>query len=157
MNALGEAVGELCKIVLPIREEFFLGNPGSQIAICTLSSIDLLRKLRDSPVLSKVSVVGRLLSENKGIDSLLDRVYRSRITTILVCGRDVQGHRAGHSLFQLHSHGLDSRRRIVNSASPDPYITATISSVAHFRSNVRLIDMIDETDPERICQRVRIL
>ena len=36
MNAVGEAIGELCKIILPIREEFYLGNPDSHIAICTL-------------------------------------------------------------------------------------------------------------------------
>ena len=44
MNALGEAIGELCKVILPIPEERFLGNPGSSVAVCTLSSIDLLKK-----------------------------------------------------------------------------------------------------------------
>ena len=30
MNALGEAIGELCKVILPIPEEFYPGNPNSQ-------------------------------------------------------------------------------------------------------------------------------
>lgn len=45
MNALGEAIGEICKIILPISEESYYGNPNSSIAICTLSSMDLLKKI----------------------------------------------------------------------------------------------------------------
>ncbi len=48
MNALGEAIGELCKIILPIPEESFRGNSNSSIAVCTLSSIDLLKKFSNS-------------------------------------------------------------------------------------------------------------
>ena len=48
MNALGEAIGELCKVILPIPEERFLGNPGSSVAVCTLSSIDLLKKFQNT-------------------------------------------------------------------------------------------------------------
>ena len=38
MNALGEAIGELCKILLPIPEEFYIGNSGSSLAICTFQA-----------------------------------------------------------------------------------------------------------------------
>ena len=48
MNAIGEAIGELCKVILPINEEFYLGNPDSKTAICTLSSIDLLKNIANS-------------------------------------------------------------------------------------------------------------
>ncbi len=64
MNALGETIGELCKIVLPIPEESYRGDPNSSRAVCTLSSIDLLKKLANSEILNHLSIVGRLLSEN---------------------------------------------------------------------------------------------
>ncbi len=48
MNAIGEAIGELCKVILPINKEFYLGNSDSSIAICTLSSIDLLKNFANS-------------------------------------------------------------------------------------------------------------
>ena len=71
MNALGEVIGELCKVILPINEEYYLGNPTSSIAVCTLSSINLLKKFANSEILNKISIAGRLLSENKGIDSII--------------------------------------------------------------------------------------
>ena len=74
MNALGEAIGTLCKIILPIPEESFHGNSNSSIAVCTLSSIDLLKKFSNSPILNHISIVGRLLSENKGIDSIIEYI-----------------------------------------------------------------------------------
>jgi tetrahydromethanopterin S-methyltransferase subunit A len=66
MNKLGNIVGELCKAILPITEESYKGNPDCTIAICTLSSLDLLKKIANSDILQRVSIVGRLLSENKG-------------------------------------------------------------------------------------------
>ena len=85
MNALGEAIGELCKAILPISEEFYPGNPNSSIAVCTLSSIDLLKKFENSEILNHISIVGRLLSENKGIDSIIEHVNKNqKINTIIV-------------------------------------------------------------------------
>ena len=112
MNKIGEAIGELCKVILPINEEFYLGNPDSNIAICTLSSIDLLKNIRDSDILNKISVAGRLLSENKGIDSIIKYVNKHpKINTIIVCGKEVWGHKSGHSLFQLHKNGIDQNKK----------------------------------------------
>ncbi len=41
MKRLEEAAGKLCKALLPINHEYYLGA-GKALAICTLSSIDLL-------------------------------------------------------------------------------------------------------------------
>jgi len=43
MNSLGNMIGELCKVILPIPEESYQGNPDSTIAVCTLSSLELQR------------------------------------------------------------------------------------------------------------------
>ncbi len=146
-NALGQAIGELCKVILPIPEERFLGNPDSSIAVCTLSSIDLLKKLQNSEILNQICVAGRLLSENKGIDSIIDYVFmNSNVKTIIVCGKEVWGHKAGHSLFELHKNGIDSNFRIINSSSPDPFLTSSENKIKHFQDNIRLEDMINETD-----------
>ncbi len=59
MNALGEQIGKLCKIILPIPEESYQGDINSSIAVCTLSSIDLLKKLANSEILNHISIVGR--------------------------------------------------------------------------------------------------
>jgi len=157
VNALGETIGELCKIILPIPEESYQGDINSSIAVCTLSSIDLLKKFASSEILNHISIVGRLLSENKGIDSIIKYVYKNqKITTILVCGKEVWGHKAGHSLFQLHKHGIDKNNRIINSTSPDPYLTVSKSQIQYFQNNITLVNLINETDFEIILDKIRI-
>src|SRR6056300_418534 len=102
MNVIGEVIGELCKAILPINEEFYLGNPKSSVAICTLSSIDLLKNFASSEILDKISIVGHLLSENKGIDFIIKYVNRNpQVSIIIVCGKEVWGHKSGHSFFEL--------------------------------------------------------
>ena len=157
MNALGKQIGELCKIILPIPEESYLGDINLSIAVCTLSSIDLLKKLANSEILNHISIVGRLLSENKGIDSIIKHVYKNqKITTIIVCGKEVWGHKAGHTLFQLHKHGVDKNNRIINSTSPDPYLTVSKSQIQYFQNNITLVNLINETNFETILDKIRI-
>ena len=156
MNAIGEAIGELCKVILPINEEFYLGNSDSSIAICTLSSIDLLKNFVNSEILNQISIVGRLLSENKGIDSIIKYVNKNpKVDTIIVCGKEVWGHKSGHSLFQLHKNGTDQNNRIINSTSPDPFLTVSKSEIKYFQDNVNLIDLINVTEFELILKKSR--
>jgi tetrahydromethanopterin S-methyltransferase subunit A len=157
VNALGETIGELCKIILPIPEEYYSGNSNSSIAVCTLSSIDLLKKLANSEILSHVSIVGRLLSENKGIDSIIKYINKNqKINIIIICGKEVWGHKAGHSLFQLHKNGVDKNNRIINSTSPDPYLTVSKSQIQYFQNNITLVNLIAETDFATISDKIRI-
>ena len=156
MNILGETIGEICKIVLPIPEEVYFGNKDSQLAVCTLSSMNLLKKIANSKLLENIGVAGRLLSENKGIDSMLDYLDNHRkINTLVVCGKDVWGHKAGHSLFELHKNGLDNSKRIINSNSPDPYITSPKYQIEHFQKHVRLINLIGKDDFEFLLNAIR--
>ena len=158
MNALGEAIGEICKAILPIPEERFLGNPASSVAVCTLSSIDLLKKFQNSDILNQICVAGRLLSENKGIDLMIDYVFKNKnVKTIIVCGKDVWGHKAGHSLFEFYKNGIDSRNRIINSQSPDPFVTSSESKIRYFQENINLENMINETDFGIIEKKIKSL
>ena len=158
MKTLGNLAGEICKALLPIPEEVYFGNQNSSIAICTLSSIDLLKKLSNSELLSKVAIIGRLLSENKGIESLVHYVNsHSNIKTVFLCGKEVRGHKTGHSLLKLHKNGIDKSGRIIDSNSPDPYLALTESEVKKFQTQVRIIDMVGKTDLEKIIQLIEII
>ena len=151
MNRIGDLIGELCKIILPINEEFYLGNNRSHIAVCTLSSIDLLKNIVNSDIFNRISIVGRLLSENKGIDSIIKYVNQNEnIKTIIVCGKEVWGHKAGHSLFQLYHNGIDINGRIIESYSPDPVLTVTRKQVNYFQKEITLVNLINETNLDRI-------
>ncbi len=155
MNSIGNMIGELCKVILPIPEESYQGNSDSIIAVCTLSSLDLLKKMAHSDILLHVSIVGRLLSENKGIDTIIRHVNQNKkIKTIIVCGKEVWGHKAGHSLFKLYNNGINNNKRIIGSNSPDPYLTVTQSQVNYFRNEINLVNMINETSFNKIKQKI---
>ncbi|MEO9309591.1 MAG: tetrahydromethanopterin S-methyltransferase subunit A [Nitrososphaera sp.] len=150
-----DVAGEICKILLPIREDVFYGNPASHIAVCTLSSMTLLREISSCGLLDKVAIAGRLLSENKGIDSLLSFVTKNHtLKTLIVCGREVPGHLAGHSLVSLYKYGINEHNRIINSISPQPVLTATRSQVEQFQRQITLVDKIGETDIKKLRQLI---
>lgn len=151
MNLIENLAGEICKIILPINEEMFFGNPRSSLAICTLSSMNLLKEITNSNLLSKIALVGRLFSENKGIDSLVRYVISNKnLETILLCGKDTPGHKPGHSLLNLYKNGVDNQGRIIGSSSPNPILTITKSEVLKFQNQVKLIDEIGETSISKI-------
>ena len=154
MDKLGEIIGDICKVVLPIKEDLYLGNPDSDTAICTLGSINLLKELKESGILKDVAIIGRLFSENKGIDAMIRFVNQNHnIRKIIICGKDVWGHKTGHSLIQLHENGVDHNKRIIGSTSPDPYLTVSESEIKYFQ-NVELVNMIGETRLDELSARV---
>lgn len=145
MNIIENLAGELCRILLPIEEEIFFGNPESNIAICTLSSIDLLKKITNSNIMKEIAIVGRLFSENKGIDSLVKFLLSNKkIDTIILCGKDTLGHKPGYSLLCLYENGMDENHKIINSSSPYPILTITREQVTNFQEQVKIINKIDE-------------
>jgi len=148
---LGNLAGEICKVLFPINEEVFFGNPNSSIAVCTLSSMKLLKEIADSSLMLKIAVAGRLLSENKGIDSLVKYIISNKnIKTIFICGQDTYGHRPGHSLLNLYKNGVDDDGRIIGSSSPDPVLTLTQSQIDEFQGQIKLVNKIGETSISEI-------
>ena len=157
MNKLGTTIGKICEALLPIPEEFYIGNYNSSICICTLSSIKLLKEIKNSKIIDNVAVVGRLFTENKGIDSIIKYVNQNKkIKTIIVCGKDVWGHKSGHSLFELHKNGIDNNNRIINSISPDPFLTVSKFEIKYFQKQITLVNLINETNIELINNKIQL-
>ena len=151
MNKLSDAIGKICEVLLPIPEEFYVGNTNSSICICTLSSIKLLKEIKNSKIFENVAIAGRLFTENKGIDSMIKHVNENKkIKTIIVCGKEVWGHKSGHSLFELHKNGIDNDKRIINSTSPEPFLTVSNSEIQYFQKEITLVNLINETNIESI-------
>ncbi len=158
MNVLGNIFGEVCKTIFPIPEEIYFGNSKSSISICILSSIPLLKEIANSVLMNNISLVGRLFSENKGIDSIIRYVNSNpNIDTIIICGKEVWGHKSGSSLLALYKNGMDSNGKIINSTSPDPYLTVTQKEVKKFQDRVRIINKIGITNFEKISKLVHTI
>ena len=58
MNKVSETIGKICKIFLPVPEEFYVRNLISSVYICTLSSIKLLKEIKNSKLIDDVAIVG---------------------------------------------------------------------------------------------------
>ena len=156
MNLLGNIFFFFCKTIFPINEEIFFGNPKSQISICVLSSISLLKEIANSRLMENISLAGRLFSENKGIDSIIRYVNSNpNLDTIIICGKEVWGHKSGSSLMALHKNGIDYNGRIIGSTSPDPYLTVTQDEVKKFQKQIRIINKIGITNYEKISELVK--
>lgn len=148
---LSELAGQICKVLLPINEEVFFGNPDSNVAICTLSSMNLLREISNSHLMQKVALAGRLLSENKGIDLLVKYINKHpNLDTIIICGNDAAGHKAGHALSCLHKFGVDKDNRIINCVSSNPFLSISDLEIRQFQKQITLIEKIGQTNLEKI-------
>lgn len=146
-----DLAGQICKLLLPIKQDFYLGNPVSSIAICTLSSIDLLNQISEAGLLNKVAIAGRLFSENKGLEQLVRYIIKNpKIDTLIICGNEVRGHLAGHSLVCLYKYGIDEKNRVINSQSPNPVLYLTKAQVEQFQRQIKLVQQIGLTDIEII-------
>ena len=146
MNSLEYVFGEICKVLFPISEDMCLGNQDSSIALCTLSSINLFKEISSSDLINNVAIVGRLFSENKGIDSIIRFVDSNKnIKIIILCGKEVWGHKAGSSLIALYENGIDDNGRIIDSTSPDPMLTVSKEQVSNFCNQVKIVNKIGET------------
>jgi tetrahydromethanopterin S-methyltransferase subunit A len=152
VKRLEDAAGKLCQALLPIKHEYYLGA-GNAVAICTLSSIDLLETVSSSSLMNKVLIAGRLLSENKGIDAIISfAIKHPELKCLLLCGKEVKGHRAGQALLALKINGVDSFGRIIGAVGPNPVLMSSPLDIEIFRHQVQIINLIGVVDIARIAQ-----
>ncbi len=152
IKKLEEGAGKLCKVLLPIKQEFYLGS-GKMSAICTLSNFDLLETISRSYLMDNIQIVGRLLSENKGIDAIIGfTLNHPELRRIILCGKEVRGHKAGQALLALALNGIDQTGSIVGAAGPNPTVTLRAQEVDIFRHQVQIIDLIETIDIDKIAK-----
>jgi len=147
---LSYIAGKLCEVLLPINESVYIGR-GNDIAVCTLASIDLLRDIAsDKRIMDRITIAGRLLSENRGIEKLIESAINNDLKYIILVGEDSKGHHAGQALIALHRNGIDSNGRIIGAIGKKPFLTICKDRVDEFRSKVKLIDAIGVRDRESV-------
>ena len=143
--------GICCYHLLPIKQEYYIGK-GKKIAICTLSSLDLLEEIKnDNEIMENILIVGRLLSENKGVDEIIKFTKKNTLLKhILVCGNDVKGHLPGQTLISVKENGIDINKRVMKTLSAYPFLTCSNQDVEYFRHQVTIIDRIGLKDINKI-------
>lgn len=145
-----DAAGKICEAVLPIKHEYYSGK-GKELAICTLSSVDLLEQVSKSEIMDKVAIAGRLLSENRGIDAMIKyALEHPALKRIIVCGQEVKGHKSGQALLSLHKNGIDKSGRIVGAVGPYPILKSPPRDIEAFRRQITITDITGTVDIKKV-------
>jgi tetrahydromethanopterin S-methyltransferase subunit A len=153
-NKIEYLAGEVCKVLFPIRVDVFQGH-GSKVSVCTLSSIDLLIKISKMDIMNNLLIAGRLHSENKGIDKMINYcIAHAQLEYVILCGKDTVGHYPGNALINLIENGVDRDGRINGSLSPLPFICSDNADVEKFRKQITIIDMRNCFDTDKISKTV---
>jgi tetrahydromethanopterin S-methyltransferase subunit A len=147
LHCLQTVAGKICEFVLPIRLSYEMGN-GKTLAICTLSDMSLLNEIISSKdIMHKIFLVGRLLSENRGIDNILETVQNyPRLRYLILCGKDVKGHLPGQALISLYNHGTREDGYIIGARGSNPTLKSTKEAISYFRTNIEIVDLIGSRD-----------
>jgi tetrahydromethanopterin S-methyltransferase subunit A len=149
--------GQVCKLLFPIHTDTFKGF-GSNICICTLSSIDLLVTISKLEVMDKLVIAGRLLSENKGIDQMIEYcIQNPQIKYIILCGKDVKGHYPGDALINLIKNGIDDDGKVIDTIAPNPFLMADKENIVKFKEQISIIDLRKCFDVSKISETVNSL
>ena len=149
-NKLENVAGRLCEVLIPIKHEYYIGE-GKSVAICTLSSMALLQAIAKTDDINRILIVGRLLSENKGLDTLVRfTIKQPALLYLVVCGKDVRGHQSGQALLSLHRNGITRDGKIIGANGPHPFLTCLQEDIESFRKQIMIYDLIGCEDLETV-------
>ena len=124
MRAGQEAPAEEPKVVPPWPVSFGayrLKDMEGSVAICTLASEALMDEL--APLVPQgVAIVGRVFTENFGIEKVVTNIVANpRLRTLILCGTESR-HKVGQSLMDLHVNGRNGEGKVIGSESPQPLV-----------------------------------
>ena len=98
-------------------------------------------------IMNRILIVGRLLSENKGIDTIIRFILcHPKLNLMIICGREVKGHQAGQALLSLYKNGIDNDGRIIGAKGPYPLLRSSQKDIEVFRKQINKISDLTEID-----------
>jgi tetrahydromethanopterin S-methyltransferase subunit A len=101
--------------------------------------------------MGRILIVGRLLSENKGIDTLIQFTLKQPgLRHLIICGKDVKGHQSGQAVLSLHRNGVDNDGKIIGAIGPFPFLTSSQEAIKSFRRQITIHDLTSCEDIETV-------
>ncbi|MFO8110196.1 MAG: tetrahydromethanopterin S-methyltransferase subunit A [Thermoplasmata archaeon] len=131
----------------PWSGDYKEGDPGSPVAVVTLGQ---------KYTFENAAIWGPMKTENLGIEKVVANVISNpNIRYLIICGKEIRGHRSGKSFLCLAENGIDEDGRIIKAPGAVPYIeNLDPEAIQRFREQVEAVDMIDDTDTGRIQEKV---
>jgi tetrahydromethanopterin S-methyltransferase subunit A len=146
----------------PEEGRYLRGNDYSPVAAAVILIYDQEKVPPDIENLVRVglesgaALSGTIQTENIGIEKLICNVVANpNIRYLVIFGPESPGHQTGDALLMLLENGVDERRRIIGAKALTPYLfNLPMEYVARFRQQVRIINLLDEGDPELLRRAV---
>jgi tetrahydromethanopterin S-methyltransferase subunit A len=147
----------------PEEGRYLRGNDYSAVAVAVILIYDQEKIPPDIENLVRVglesgaALSGTIQTENIGIEKLICNIVANpNIRYLVIFGPESPGHQTGDALLMLLEKGVDERRRIIGAQARTPYLfNLPIEYIARFRQQVRIINLLDEGDPELLRRAVR--
>ncbi|MDP6616518.1 MAG: DUF4346 domain-containing protein [Gammaproteobacteria bacterium] len=135
--------------------KYFVHDPQAPVAVTTLGSVDLAREISELEP-EGLCIVGKVETENIGIEKIVRNILGNRaIQYLVLAGAEPPKHLTGATLSALFENGIDATKEIVGSPGMRPVLPNTSTEeVDSFRGQVQPVDMIGETDPQKIITKV---
>jgi tetrahydromethanopterin S-methyltransferase subunit A len=144
----------------PGEGRYMRGNDASPVAVilnCEADKIPLeLTKLVRVGAESGAALSGTVQTENIGFEKIVCNIVANpNIRYLILAGPESEGHLTGEALKALIKNGIDSKKRIIGTSSPHPFLyNIPEEFVERFRKQLTLIDLQFEGDPELIRKAV---
>lgn len=128
-------------------------NPKGKIAICTLSSDNLMPKTSLS---ENIAIIGTVITSNLGIEKIiLNIISNPNISHLILCGKDSPIFKAGQAFESLFKYGVDKEKRIINAEGHFPVLkNLNEEKINCFKNQIELISLKEEKRAEIIQQKI---
>ena len=147
----------------PEEGRYVRGNDYSPVAVAVILIYNQenippdIENLVRVGVESGAALSGTIQTENIGIEKLICNIVANpNIRHLVLFGPESPGHQTGDALLMLLENGVDERRRIIRAQALTPYLfNLPVEYIARFRQQVRMINLLDEGDPELLRRAVQ--
>ncbi len=146
----------------PEEGRYIRGNDASPVAAaiilnCEADKIPLeLTKLVRVGAESGAALSGTVQTENIGFEKIICNIVANpNIRYLILGGPESEGHLTGEALKALMKNGTDSKKRIIGTKAPHPFLyNIPAEFIDRFRKQITLVDLQFEGDPEIIIKAV---
>ena len=142
----------------PVEGEFTVLNRNAPVAVSTLASVkleDKIAKLKPEGL----CIIGKTETENIGIDKMIKNVISNpSINSLILAGKDTEGHQSGKTLLALWKKGVDKNMRVIGSKGRRPILkNVTRTDVDKFRRQIKIEDMMGSENTRNLVRKIKEL
>jgi len=140
----------------PEEGRYIRGNDASPVAVAIILCSDAdkipteIEGLVRAGAESGAALSGTVQTENIGFEKIICNVVGNpNIRYLILGGPESEGHLTGEAMKALIEYGVDEKKRIMNTASPHPFLyNIPAVFIERFREQLTLVDLQFEGNPD---------